>query len=208
MITIGGVVIRKMTMKGEPSKPRVNEIWQTFLKHNCKKILDVGCGAGWLGAHKPDKTIKVFGVDSDETRIRIARKYEVVVTGDIRNLPYRDVSFDGILASHVLEHVYEDTKAMEELYRILRKGGILIAEAPTPWHGAQVDPTHIRSYTIESFSNLARSVGFNVIRCNLLGRGIPGFGKLKLHYISYHLGKFLANRLGCLKGFVFMVCKK
>jgi len=192
---------------GEPSKPHVKTIWQLFLKHGCRRILDVGCGYGWLGKHKPEG-LEVIGIDIEKRKLELAEKHEAVVIGDVCHLPFKDSSFDGVLASHVLEHIPDDLRAMKEIFRVLRGEGILIAEAPTPWWGAKADPTHLRSYVVESFSELANKAGFHVLQCYLLGRGIPGFGKLKLDSLSYRIGIFLANRLHLLKGYVFMVCLK
>ena len=52
------------------------------------------------------------------------------VKADICNLPFEDASFDVILCNHVLEHIPDDTKAMQELFRILRPGGWGIFQIP------------------------------------------------------------------------------
>jgi predicted SAM-dependent methyltransferase len=52
------------------------------------------------------------------------------VKADITNLPFEDNSFDTILCNHVLEHIPDDKKAMEELYRILRPNGMAILQIP------------------------------------------------------------------------------
>ncbi len=52
------------------------------------------------------------------------------VKADICNLPFSDNSFDVILCNHVLEHIPNDTKAMEELYRVLKPGGWGIFQIP------------------------------------------------------------------------------
>ncbi|MCH1433976.1 MAG: methyltransferase domain-containing protein [Flavobacteriaceae bacterium] len=52
------------------------------------------------------------------------------VKADICDLPFKDGTFDLILCNHVLEHIPDDLKAMEELYRVLKKGGKLIAQVP------------------------------------------------------------------------------
>lgn len=194
-------------LEGKPLKPHTEAIWQFFLKHECKRVLNAGCGFGWVGKHNP-RGIEVIGIDLDEAKLKTAKKYEVVVKGDVCHLPFKNSSFDGVLASHILEHVPEDLKAMKEFYRVLREGGILIAESPTPWHGAEVDPTHVRSYVVKSFSDLANKADFQVLRCYLLGKGIPGFGKLRLHSVSYRVGNFLAHRLHVLRGFIFLICRK
>lgn len=52
------------------------------------------------------------------------------VKADICNLPFQDNSFDFILCNHVLEHIPDDTKAMQELLRILAPGGTAILQIP------------------------------------------------------------------------------
>jgi SAM-dependent methyltransferase len=49
---------------------------------------------------------------------------------DITHLPFNTDSFDVILCSHVLEHVYDDVAAMKELYRVLKPGGWAIVQVP------------------------------------------------------------------------------
>lgn len=52
------------------------------------------------------------------------------IKADICALPFEDETYDLILCNHVLEHIPDDHKAMRELYRILKKGGTLIAQVP------------------------------------------------------------------------------
>lgn len=52
------------------------------------------------------------------------------VKADICNLPFEDHAFDVILCNHVLEHIPDDTMAMQELYRILKIGGMGIFQIP------------------------------------------------------------------------------
>tara|TARA_R110002049_G_scaffold696_6_gene4278 strand:+ start:9554 stop:10225 length:672 start_codon:yes stop_codon:yes gene_type:complete len=52
------------------------------------------------------------------------------VKADICALPFPDNSFDVIFCNHVLEHIPDDTKAMQELYRVLRPGGWGIFQIP------------------------------------------------------------------------------
>jgi predicted SAM-dependent methyltransferase len=52
------------------------------------------------------------------------------VTADIINLPFNDNSFDVIFCNHVLEHVQDDTRAMKELFRVMKKGGMGIFQVP------------------------------------------------------------------------------
>ena len=101
------------------------------------------------------------------------------VKADICNLPFADHSFDIILCNHVLEHIPDDTKAMQELYRILKPGGMGIFQVPqdvnrttTFQDDSITDPKertlvfgqydHVRLYGLDYFDQL-RQIGFTVI---------------------------------------------
>jgi SAM-dependent methyltransferase len=100
------------------------------------------------------------------------------VKADICNLPFKDNVYDVILCNHVLEHIPDDIKAMEELYRVLKVGGMGIFQIPQDL-GREVtfeddsitdkkerakifgQYDHVRIYGRDYFEKL-RSVGFNV----------------------------------------------
>src|SRR5210317_43322 len=52
------------------------------------------------------------------------------VKADLRKLPFEDHAYDLILCNHVLEHIPDHLQALSELYRVLKKGGTLIAQVP------------------------------------------------------------------------------
>jgi SAM-dependent methyltransferase len=104
------------------------------------------------------------------------------VKADICNLPFEDNSFDFILCNHVLEHIPDDTKAMQELYRILKPGGTGIFQIPqdlsretTFEDNSITDPKeraaifgqydHVRVYGRDYFEKL-RNIGFIVDEVN------------------------------------------
>ena len=73
------------------------------------------------------------------------------IKGDICNLPFNDNQFDYILCNHVLEHVYDDQMAMNEIFRVLRKGGIAILQVPIDYNkektldGRDIDDKKLRN---------------------------------------------------------------
>jgi SAM-dependent methyltransferase len=100
------------------------------------------------------------------------------VKADICNLPFKENSFDVILCNHVLEHIPDDTKSMQELYRVLKPGGWGVFQIPQDLNRevtfednsitdkkeraeifGQYD--HVRIYGRDYFDKL-RSVGFEV----------------------------------------------
>jgi SAM-dependent methyltransferase len=101
------------------------------------------------------------------------------VKADICNLPFENDTYDIILCNHVLEHIPDDTKAMQELYRVLKPGGMGIFQIPQDLKRAETfsDDTitdqkeraqifgqydHVRIYGRDYFDKL-RSIGFTVI---------------------------------------------
>jgi SAM-dependent methyltransferase len=100
------------------------------------------------------------------------------VKADICNLPFEDNSFDVILCNHVLEHIPNDTKAMQELYRVMKPDGWGIFQIPQDLKRKKTfeDDTitdkkerarifgqydHVRIYGRDYFEKL-RSIGFTV----------------------------------------------
>lgn len=61
---------------------------------------------------------------------------DYVIDLDILDLPFEDDSFDFVLCSHVLEHIIDDGRAMEELRRVLRPGGRAIIQVPLDYNAA------------------------------------------------------------------------
>lgn len=104
------------------------------------------------------------------------------VKADITKLPFEDDSFDVVFCNHVLEHIPDDTKAMQELYRVMKKGGMGIFQIPqdlnreTTFEDDSItDPKerakifgqydHVRVYGRDYFNKL-RSIGFKVDEVN------------------------------------------
>lgn len=113
------------------------------------------------------------------------------VKADICNLPFKENEFDVILCNHVLEHIPDDTKAMQELFRILKKGGMAILQIPQDLSREKTfedhsitdkkerarifgQYDHVRIYGRDYFEKL-RSVGFEVIEEDYTNKIAPEF---------------------------------
>lgn len=53
---------------------------------------------------------------------------------DVQNIPFEESTFDVVLCNHVLEHVASDTKAMQEILRVLKPGGFAILQVPIDYN--------------------------------------------------------------------------
>lgn len=100
------------------------------------------------------------------------------VKADLLNLPFEDEFFDVIFCNHVLEHIVDDKKAMQEIFRVMKPGGWGILQVPMKQDLAETyedfsitDPTerkkhfgqydHVRWYGQDYFQRL-ENVGFEV----------------------------------------------
>jgi SAM-dependent methyltransferase len=138
-----------------------------------------------------DKKLKVLHIAPEQCFLDIFRKQKNLeyitsdlespiadVKADICDLPFEDNEFDVVFCNHVLEHIPNDTKAMQELHRVLNTGGFGIFQIPQDLNReitfeddsitdrkerakifGQYD--HVRVYGRDYFNKL-RSIGFKV----------------------------------------------
>jgi len=130
------------------------------------------------------------------------------VKADICNLPFEENSFDVVFSNHVLEHIEDDNKAMGELFRVLKPGGMGIFQIPQDLnrevtyedfsitspeertkHFGQYD--HVRIYGRDYFKRL-RNVGFKVSEIDY----------------SKKISKDLVKKYCLVKGEILPVCFK
>jgi len=94
-----------------------------------KRVLDIGCGTGRCIKTLIDKGAIITGCDISPEMLKIAKKKFLNVEfaeGDIENLPFKDDCFDVVLASFLIVHLKSLQKAFDEVYRVLKPGGIFI----------------------------------------------------------------------------------
>ncbi|MFA5184111.1 MAG: class I SAM-dependent methyltransferase [Patescibacteria group bacterium] len=134
-----------------------------------KKILDLGCRDGTMA--------KVFAAGNDLTGVDIDPKAcELcrhnlgikVIWHDLNEpLPFADASYDIVVLSDVLEHVFLTEPLLTEIYRVLKPGGLFLGSTPNAyywsnrWHMAKgqdlieyIDATHVRHFSLASLKGL------------------------------------------------------
>ncbi|HST03276.1 MAG TPA: class I SAM-dependent methyltransferase [Chloroflexia bacterium] len=98
-------------------------------------VLEVGCGGGAttraMVKARPD--LVIHACDLSRTAIRTAQASGgdvPFVVASINDLPYHDASFDAVVFYDVLEHIPDADRSLDEVYRVLRPGGLLAANVP------------------------------------------------------------------------------
>ena len=98
---------------------------------NFDKLLDVGCGTAFLiDLLSKEHNANFYGLDLSDKMIDIARSKNIknaeFVVGKSNELPYDNDTFDIVVCSQSFHHYPYQDAAVEEVYRVLKKGGIYI----------------------------------------------------------------------------------
>ncbi len=141
-----------------------------------KRILDVGCGTGAIIDFLQHEGYEAEGVDMSQDALSFCRQKKLCVKSGLADaLEFPDNYFDAVLACDVLEHVSVHERAVVEIKRVLKPGGIFIATVPAHpflWSYHDVALHHVRRYTKAEFNKLLSTAFVNVevqwIHCVIL----------------------------------------
>jgi len=127
--------------------------------------LEVGCGDGALTASIHKLGHQVYGVDTNSEGIRFAKEKfrEKNLTGEFYiidgyNYPFEDNFFEFVVCADVIEHVQKPLQMLEEIHRVLKKGGILIISTPIKIQNLPISKNHVQEWTIDDFEDFCATV--------------------------------------------------
>lgn len=188
-----------------------------------ENLLDVGCGNGSLIFKAKERFEEVYGIDISRSRIAEAERNAIEKFGDLGNINFSvgdinegidfpDGMFDTVTCVAVIEHLFDPYFVVGEIYRVLRPGGIFIAEVPniaymrhrvhlllgklpvtsSPFNWKEVgwDGGHLHYFTKKSFRGLLKECGFMIVEIS--GCGL--FAKFRNFYPALLTGDI------CIKG--------
>lgn len=121
-------------------------------------VLDIGCGVKPYKSLIEQNCVHYFGL---EHSINNKGYGEVDIVGDALLLPFANESVDCVLLFQVLEHVPEPAKTLKEIYRVLKKDGIILITTPFIW-GEHEQPYDYYRYTRYGLKHLLLQSGFEV----------------------------------------------
>jgi|Deesub1362B_J571_1020462.scaffolds.fasta_scaffold01904_3 SAM-dependent methyltransferase len=145
------------------------------------ELINLGCGLD-IGAGK-----RKYG--NNIVRVDIEPEASPDIVADIHYLPFKYETFDFIIFTSVLEHIRKPWQASEEIYRVLKNGGILYCEVPF------LQPFHPHPYDLYRFSHQGVSEFFNekfkTIELGVASGPIVTLGKI----IPRFFASFFSNRI-------------
>lgn len=161
-------------------------------------ILDLGCGNGYLVNYLIENGYNAYGTDASEKGIAIARQtnperfFVQDLSSDALPAEFAGITFDTIISTEVIEHLYNPEAFIDFCKRQLTPGGELILT--TPYHGylknltlsifnrwdSHLDPLwlggHIKFWSRKTLSRILTNAGFTVVSFTGCGR-FPYFWK-------------------------------
>lgn len=127
------------------------------------KVLDVGCGVYPEGDVNIDLYITPLERRNQGfVNVAFKKMPEYLIKADAHHLPFKDDVFEKIICHHTIEHLLQPYIALTEMYRTLKKNGILVLDLPNSKLVSTEHPTHFYSWTTSSLSHLLKYVGFKI----------------------------------------------
>ncbi len=145
-------------------------------------VLDVACGPGVVAAAIAPTAASVVAFDATEpmlekAKARCARAGLTNVTfkhGDAENLPFEDAKFDGVVTRLAIHHFAHPQRALDEMFRVLRPGGIavivdVVSSEITAESNLQNaierlrDPSHVRMLPASELDDGLTLAGFQIL---------------------------------------------
>jgi ubiquinone/menaquinone biosynthesis C-methylase UbiE len=124
------------TLMGYPSRLRVKKIIQN-LSNNDKKVLEVGCEAGYVAMRIMKNGHEVVAFDICKPAIKKFQKKLINKKIDqspflamAQNIPLKENTIDAVIATEVFEHMPKLNQVIKEIARVTKKGGKLIVTVP------------------------------------------------------------------------------
>jgi len=148
---------------GVAARQRASVIMKYLDPKKGERILDAGCGIGYYSFELATKFgCEMEGIDVDKADIELANKISSITkvmntnfkVCDVNKLDFPDNTFDKVVLSEVLEHIYDDRKVLTEICRILKPDGHFILSTPHVDEIEEYNHQKPKIYTNKSCQNI------------------------------------------------------
>ena len=181
---------------------KINARFEWALRHaRGTKILDIGFAKNTTGGEYLHKQLVarnpgslVVGLDLSERVFNPEMRLGNTVRANALKMPFKDGSFDAFCLFEMIEHTWEPKHTIDEVHRVLKKGGKVFLSSPNPYdvirvlrtissgRGTLGEETHTMFLCPISFKNLFEKSGFVVERMETVIFRIP-FARIEVQCV-------------------------
>lgn len=134
--------VRKLKQQAKDSHTYRHKLYDRVGLARTERVLDVGCGTGAVTVDIAESTRgQVVGIDVDEAKLEEAQRLLEVApnldfqVADVQDLPFEDGTFDLVITNIVLVYVPDKQKALDEMARVTKPGGYVLATLEPDYAG-------------------------------------------------------------------------
>jgi 2-polyprenyl-3-methyl-5-hydroxy-6-metoxy-1,4-benzoquinol methylase len=184
------------------------------------KIIDIGCGDGWLLKHAMDFGFDVYGVEPSINAFKEAKKRldENIFNSVLEDMCFDSNFFDIAISIGTIEHIKKPFLLLNEINRILKKDGLLVLQTPNidsylaKHQKAKWDqftpPGHLYYFSPKTLKRLLEKAGFKILKFDMK---IPLFAPMDYGAVRESIDpektEQIARIPNKIKDFVFRVLK-
>jgi 2-polyprenyl-3-methyl-5-hydroxy-6-metoxy-1,4-benzoquinol methylase len=184
-----------------------------------KSLLEVGCGTGADLVWARDNGWDVHGLELSDSAVEIAKKQGLdAQCSTFENANLTTNSFDCIIMSQVLEHLYSPKLALHRCHELLRPGGLLLIGVPkfdswtrnamgNYWNNLQF-PVHLHHFNQPVLERMVTEAGFRVIETRLNFKLLSLFYALRTMKQFHIFGRVFTRPRGTLSDVMLVVAEK
>lgn len=125
------------------------------------KTLEIGCSAGYYSQRLVARGLRVFGMDLNAPLIAEAARtcgQGNFCAAEASHLPFATGSFDAVVMLEVLEHVGEESPVLDEIQRVLKRGGLLFLSTPHAGTFAFLDTFNVKMKFMRKYPRLTAAI--------------------------------------------------
>lgn len=163
------------------------ELKAAIQKYASGKVLDIGCGNKPYESCFEGKIEKYIGCDVVQSS---SNKVDVLCLAN--KIPLEDNHFETVFSTQAIEHIEDYQGMIEEVYRVLKKGGCFILSGPFYWH-LHEEPYDFYRFTKHGFKYILEKSGFEIVEIKENGGAWATLGLMLNHTFSFQNPK--ANKI-------------
>jgi SAM-dependent methyltransferase len=176
------------------------------------RLLDLGCGNGEFIRQKTKEGYDTYGVEiNSDVAEQGKREGLEVFCGTIEEAAFPDGFFQVVTLNHVLEHMYDPSGTLREIFRIMEDNGYLFIAAPN-FNGFESklfkndwdcldSPRHVYHFTPETITALLEKTGFHVRTIRFSPTPVILYNSCRNHLAPVKIGRIFRTHL--VMGFFF-----